>query len=212
MAILDAVPKVCPQVDAMITAVPGVYPAIKTADCVPILLVDRVRRVSAAVHAGWRGTVKRITRKVVLLMKDRFKSRAQDIVAAVGPAIRGCCYEVDDTVLVPFCQSLPDGERFIVNRPKTGVWRRKADSRSCCHESGRIVASRNPEREHPRRGAVHVLFTGASVFPQERRKPVGTPYVRGRIQGVGGVRTGSRIRLPQMDQDLLISFRAFDRA
>ncbi len=84
--------------DAMITAVPGVYPAIKTADCVPILLMDRVGRVAAAVHAGWRGTVKRITRKVVQIMKDRFKSRVQDIVAAVGPAIGACCYEVDDTV------------------------------------------------------------------------------------------------------------------
>jgi polyphenol oxidase len=113
VAILDDVPRVRPQVDAMIATVPGVFPAIKTADCVPILLVDRVRRVSAAVHAGWRGTVKRITRKVVVLMKDRFKSRAEDIVAALGPAIRGCCYEVDDAVLVPFRESVPDGNRFI---------------------------------------------------------------------------------------------------
>ena len=113
VAILEEVPQIPPRADALISAVPDVYPSVKTADCVPILLIDRARRVSAAVHAGWRGTVKRITRKTILLMKDRFKSRAEDIVAAVGPAIRGCCYQVDDTVLVPFCESVPDGERFI---------------------------------------------------------------------------------------------------
>jgi polyphenol oxidase len=113
VAVLERVPEDFPQVDALITAVPGIYPAIKTADCMPILLVDRVRRVSAAVHAGWRGTVKRITRKVVLLLKSQFKCRAEDIVAGLGPAIGSCCYEVDGTVLVPFCQSVPDGDRFV---------------------------------------------------------------------------------------------------
>lgn len=113
VAVLDRVPTKSPHADAMVSAVPNVYLGIKTADCVPILMIDRARRISAAVHAGWRGTVKRITRKVVLLMKERFHCREEDIVAALGPAIRGCCYEVGDAVLVPFSQNVPDGDRFI---------------------------------------------------------------------------------------------------
>jgi len=112
--IIDTVPSVRPRADAIIAAVPGLFPAVKTADCLPVLLLDPVHRISAAVHAGWRGTVLRITGKVVETMKARFRTEPCDIVAALGPAIGTCCYEVDDAVLVPFRASVPDAERFIV--------------------------------------------------------------------------------------------------
>jgi YfiH family protein len=118
--LLDDVPGATPSADAMITSVPNLYVGVKTADCVPILLIDPIRRVSAAVHAGWRGTVKRITRKTVQLMKEMYHCREENIVAALGPAIRGCCYEVDDAVLVPFSQNVPDSERFIATVRKNG--------------------------------------------------------------------------------------------
>jgi polyphenol oxidase len=123
VAVLEDVPPVRPQVDAMIGVVPNLYLAIKTADCVPILLMDPIHGVCAAVHAGWRGTVKRIARKTVRIMKDTFHCREEDIVAALGPAIGRCCYEVDDAVLVPFSRNVPDGDRFIAKVRKHGTQR-----------------------------------------------------------------------------------------
>jgi polyphenol oxidase len=119
--VVDSVPVALPVADALITATAGIFLGIKTADCLPILLLDPVRGVAAAVHAGWRGTALRITRKVLRLMKDRFGTRSCDVVAALGPAIRPCCYEVDDAVLVPFRRSIPSPERFITVRNHSGA-------------------------------------------------------------------------------------------
>lgn len=111
--ILDAIPSSSPVADATITSAPGIFLGIKTADCLPILLLDSNKRIAAAVHAGWRGTVLRITRNVIRLMQSRFRCRPSDILVALGPAIGPCCYEVDDAVLVPFRREIPDPERFI---------------------------------------------------------------------------------------------------
>ncbi len=112
--IVETVPKILPQADAIVTAVPGIYPAVKTADCLPILLLDPVHRVAAAIHAGWRGTVLRISRKVLRIMKRRFGTSPADLLAGLGPAIGPCCYEVDEVVLEPFRQNVPQAEKFIV--------------------------------------------------------------------------------------------------
>lgn len=86
------------QCDAVLTAATGVALGIKTADCVPVLLVDRVKRVIGAVHAGWRGTSLQIVAKAVRAMEKRFSSSTADILAAIGPAIGPCCYQVDEQV------------------------------------------------------------------------------------------------------------------
>jgi YfiH family protein len=86
------------QCDAVITASKRVAIGIKTADCVPILLADRVRRVIGAVHAGWRGTSLNIAAKSIQVMTERFSSRPGDILAAIGPAVGPCCYQVDEKV------------------------------------------------------------------------------------------------------------------
>jgi YfiH family protein len=83
-----------PRGDALITATPGVLLAVETADCVPILLADKRRRVVAAVHSGWRGTLRRIGTKTVGRMRQEFGSEPGDIVAVLGPAIGKCCFEV----------------------------------------------------------------------------------------------------------------------
>jgi polyphenol oxidase len=113
VAVLDSIPDTLPVADALVTRLADLYPAVRTADCVPILVLDPIERVSAAIHAGWRGTVKRITQKVLRLMQSRFGTRPENVVAAVGPAIQRCCYEVDETVLDPFRGHIPDAERFI---------------------------------------------------------------------------------------------------
>lgn len=80
--------------DGLITATPGIYLGILTADCLPVILVDPRRRAIGVFHAGWRGTLKRIVEKGVGEMHRQFGSRAADLKAAIGPGIRGCCYTV----------------------------------------------------------------------------------------------------------------------
>jgi len=88
--------------DGLITSTPGILLAILTADCLPIILVDTKHRVIGAFHAGWRGTVKRIVEKGVGEMRRYFGTRAADLKAAIGPGIRGCCYEVGPEVQSSF--------------------------------------------------------------------------------------------------------------
>jgi hypothetical protein len=123
--IIDSFPHITPKADAIVTAVPGIYPAVKTADCLPILLLDPVHRAAGAIHAGWRGTVLRIVRKAVRTMTTHFGTNPTDLVAALGPAIGPCCYEVDDVVLKPFRREFPEAEQFIV-RSDSGERRRES--------------------------------------------------------------------------------------
>jgi YfiH family protein len=88
--------------DASVTDRPGLLLAVQTADCVPILLVDTKRRAVAAVHAGWRGTLQRIVTKAIGQMHMQFGTEPADLLAAIGPAIGGCCYEVGTEVATQF--------------------------------------------------------------------------------------------------------------
>ncbi len=93
--------------DAIVTNQPGVVVAVETADCVPILLLDPVRGVSAAVHAGWRGTLGGIIPRTVAVMQNRFGCSLRSIRVAIGPSIGVCCYEVNGTVLAPLKRGFP---------------------------------------------------------------------------------------------------------
>lgn len=88
--------------DATITNNPGVALCIKTADCVPVFIADKKKKIIAAVHAGWRGTAMGISAKVIRLMQSKYCSSPQDILAAIGPSIGLCCYEVDSVVADAF--------------------------------------------------------------------------------------------------------------
>jgi hypothetical protein len=88
--------------DAIVTNSPGLLLEVRTADCVPILLVDPVKRVVGAVHAGWRGSVSRIAENAVKAMGSCFGCDPAGIEAAVGPAIGPCCYEVGPEVAEQF--------------------------------------------------------------------------------------------------------------
>ncbi len=91
-----------PKADALITSTPGLLLGVQTADCVPILLADTRQRVVAAIHAGWRGTLARIAVKTLGRMAMEFGTRPRDVVAALGPAIGRCCYEVGPEVAQAF--------------------------------------------------------------------------------------------------------------
>ncbi len=86
------------EADGLVTDVPGLCLAVFTADCLPILLYDPVRRVAAAVHAGWRGTAMGIAGRAVEKMTDGYGCRPGDILAAIGPGISLCCFETDEDV------------------------------------------------------------------------------------------------------------------
>jgi polyphenol oxidase len=88
--------------DALLEDTPGSVIAVKTADCVPVLLIDERNRAVAAVHAGWRGTVARIVLQAVQAMSRRFSTDPRDVHAAIGPAIGVCCYEVGPEVAAQF--------------------------------------------------------------------------------------------------------------
>ena len=91
-----------PNADALVTRAPELLLGVQTADCVPILLADTRQRVVAAIHAGWRGTLARIAVKTLGRMRMEFGTRAGDVVAALGPAIGRCCYEVGPEVAQAF--------------------------------------------------------------------------------------------------------------
>lgn len=86
------------EYDGIITNQPGLAIGIKTADCVPILLVDQVKHVIGVIHAGWRGTALNIAAKAVSQFQSSYSSKTQDLLAAIGPAIGPCCYQVDRQV------------------------------------------------------------------------------------------------------------------
>jgi YfiH family protein len=90
--------------DALLENQPGGVVAVKTADCIPVLLIDERRRAVAAVHAGWRGTAGRIAAGALAAMRERFGTRVEDVHAAIGPGIGKCCYEVGAEVAAQFGQ------------------------------------------------------------------------------------------------------------
>ena len=94
--------------DALMTNQPGIMVAVRTADCVPVLLHDPVRRIVAAVHAGWRGAVAGIVPNTIAAMNARFGGEAAALRMAIGPSVGACCYEVDEPVLSKLRHAFPD--------------------------------------------------------------------------------------------------------
>jgi YfiH family protein len=99
--------------DALVTDQPGVMVTVRTADCVPVLLHDPVRRVVAAIHAGWRGAVAGIVPKTVALLVSRFGATVKDMRMAIGPSAGPCCYEVDEPVLTRLREVFPEWRSVV---------------------------------------------------------------------------------------------------
>ena len=91
-------------VDALMTNMEGVCIGVSTADCIPVLLYDPVHRAACAIHAGWRGTVKRITEQAVAQMTAVYGTHPADIIAQIGPGIHLDSFEVGDEVYEAFQQ------------------------------------------------------------------------------------------------------------
>lgn len=100
--------------DALICTAPGICIAVQTADCVPVLLYDPKEKVIAAVHAGWRGTVKKILAVAIQKMQKN-GSEPKNIIAAIGPSISQKNYEVGPEVISEVKKHIPLAENTFQN-------------------------------------------------------------------------------------------------
>jgi YfiH family protein len=102
-----------PSGDALFTRDPGILLVVQTADCVPILLADTKHRAVAAIHSGWRGTLKRIVVKTLGRMRMEFGTEPEEVIAALGPGIGRCCYEVGSDVARDFDAQFRDARAWF---------------------------------------------------------------------------------------------------
>jgi YfiH family protein len=141
--VLEEILPTPPEADAMATHRPGLALVIKTADCLPLFLVDPDCRAVAAVHAGWRGTVRRIAAEAVEAMVRVFGTRPASLLAALGPCIGGACYEVGEDVAAPFRRDPSFAALFapVVSRPRKFLFDLRAANRAQLEAAGLTAAN-----------------------------------------------------------------------
>ncbi len=102
--------------DALITNQSEVLLAVRTADCVPVLVYDSGRHIVAAIHAGWRGSVQGIVPATLHRMQECFDTQMEDVLMAIGPSAGFCCYEVDEPVIRSLRASYQEWAQVVVPR------------------------------------------------------------------------------------------------
>lgn len=103
-----------PVGDALVVSEPGVAVAVWVADCVPVLICDETTHSAAAVHAGWRGTVKGVVGAAIAVLRSRFGADPGRMRVAIGPCIGPCCFEVGDEVVEALLAAFPDEEGCVL--------------------------------------------------------------------------------------------------
>jgi YfiH family protein len=106
--------------DALITTVENIALAVQIADCLPVLIADPAKRVVAAVHSGWRGTLSRILYQTICKMQQCCCSSPSDLLVAVGPGIRKCCFEVGNEIVELFEKEFPGSDLTVPAEARTG--------------------------------------------------------------------------------------------
>lgn len=102
------------KADAYIVNEKNIYTMVTTADCVPIIIYDTKHNVLANIHSGWKGTLKKISLKVIHKLEEDFKAKAQDLIVCLGPAISKCCFTSKDVAFKElFTDIWPNWEDYI---------------------------------------------------------------------------------------------------
>jgi hypothetical protein len=131
----DAVPPTPPEADVLVSDNPQVALAVRAADCVPLLLADPHTGAVAAVHAGWRGTAAGAASAAVEALTREFAARPRDLIAAIGPSIGACCYEVGPELIDAFVEAGQPREQAArwfmapprTDRPRLDTWAANRD-------------------------------------------------------------------------------------
>jgi YfiH family protein len=105
------------QCDGLVTNEKSLLLGVQTADCVPVLVADTKTHAVGAFHAGWRGTLARIVEHGVAKLQMEFGSKPEDLVAAIGPAIRQCCFEVGKEVRSQFESEFAYADALFITDP-----------------------------------------------------------------------------------------------
>lgn len=110
--------KVMTGMDGLMTDEKGICLVTSYADCVPLFFYDPVKGVVAVSHSGWKGTVNRMGKKTVEKMESVYGSKAEDIIAAIGPSICQKCYEISEDVAIQFADAFPEEwyDTFMVDK------------------------------------------------------------------------------------------------
>ena len=145
-----------PVGDALVTDQPGILLSVRTADCLPILIIDPRHRAIAALHAGWRGALERLAEKVAGVMRAVFKSDPTQVIAVIGPGIRACCYGVGEEVISAFNGRFMGPERFFRPVPASDL-----ASRLKAGHSRQSLARDPPGRAAEKSPATHLDLTAA---------------------------------------------------
>ena len=106
--------------DGFMLSIKGVCPVIMVADCVPVILFDPKKKVAGVFHAGWRGTVKQIAQKGLLMMISEYGTDPADILASIGPSIGPCCYEVGEEVENDVRRVFPENANSLLLKNEMG--------------------------------------------------------------------------------------------
>jgi len=100
--------------DAFITQEKNICLIIKVADCVPILFYDPVLHLAAAIHAGWRGTVRSVTANTIHTLINAFKCKPENLIVGIGPSIGACCYEIGNEVEKAVLEKWGTTDKFLI--------------------------------------------------------------------------------------------------
>lgn len=135
---IEETPRQALRGDALVTRLPGLLLVIKTADCLPVLLVDEITRVVAAAHCGWRGTRLRVLEKTVRGILERYPLNPASLLAALGPCIGAACYEVGNDVRSLYAESGFPASLFksVAGRPDKFLFDLRAAARSQLRKLG----------------------------------------------------------------------------
>ncbi|HSE83122.1 MAG TPA: peptidoglycan editing factor PgeF [Thermodesulfobacteriota bacterium] len=102
--------------DAIVTDRKGIGVGVFTADCVPLIFVDKSASCVAVAHAGWRGTLSQIAKATLLEMNSSFGVKPEEVRAVIGPSIGKCCYEVGEDVASLFVNRFGDSDRYVFRK------------------------------------------------------------------------------------------------